>query len=150
VPLHQVAPSWVVLPLNSRNIFSMEMNSQQCRYVRCSNFIMDFQCFDVKFKSCMCILSYSYLCKVKQCRYTPWRLLGERRYSSHSFTTSALDGGEWSVLRLGHTLPPGKGPLLPIGQESGWAPELVCAHRLEELSFAPAGDRTSITRSSSP
>jgi hypothetical protein len=25
--------------------------------------------------------------------YTPWRRLGERRYSSYSFTTSALDGG---------------------------------------------------------
>jgi hypothetical protein len=32
--------------------------------------------------------------KVKQSLYTPWRRLGERRYSSYSFTTSALDGGE--------------------------------------------------------
>jgi hypothetical protein len=30
--------------------------------------------------------------KIKQSRYTPWRRLGERRYSSYSFTTSALDG----------------------------------------------------------
>jgi hypothetical protein len=35
---------------------------------------------------------------------------GERRYSSYSFTTSALDGGEWSASRLGRALPPGKGP----------------------------------------
>jgi hypothetical protein len=30
--------------------------------------------------------------KVKHSRYTPWRRLGERRYSSYSFMTSALDG----------------------------------------------------------
>jgi hypothetical protein len=30
--------------------------------------------------------------KVKQSRCTPWRRLRERRYSSYSFTTSALDG----------------------------------------------------------
>jgi hypothetical protein len=33
----------------------------------------------------------------KQSRYTPRRRLGERRYSSYSFLTSALDGGEWSA-----------------------------------------------------
>jgi hypothetical protein len=54
--------------------------------------------------------------------------------------TSALDGGEWSVSRPGHALPLGKGPLVPIGQEAGWAPELVWTHRIEEKSFSPAGD----------
>jgi hypothetical protein len=33
---------------------------------------------------------------------------GERRYSSYSFTTSALDGGEWSASRPGSALPLGK------------------------------------------
>jgi hypothetical protein len=33
---------------------------------------------------------------------------GERRYSSYSFTTSALDGGEWSASRPGCALPPGE------------------------------------------
>jgi hypothetical protein len=37
------------------------------------------------------------------------RRLGERRYSSYSYLTSALDGGEWSASRLGHALPLGKG-----------------------------------------
>jgi hypothetical protein len=46
--------------------------------------------------------------KVKQSRYTPWRRLGERRYSSYSFITSALDRGEWSASRSGRVLPPGK------------------------------------------
>jgi hypothetical protein len=32
--------------------------------------------------------------KVKVSRYKPWRRLGERRYSSYSFSTSAPDGGE--------------------------------------------------------
>jgi hypothetical protein len=57
--------------------------------------------------------------------------VGERRYSSYSFLTSALDGGEWSASRLGRALPPGKGPPVPIVQEAGWAPELVWTQRLE-------------------
>jgi hypothetical protein len=47
-------------------------------------------------------------------------------------------------------LPPGKEPPVPIVQEAGWAPEPVWTQRLKEKSFAPAGDRTSIVRSSSP
>jgi hypothetical protein len=35
--------------------------------------------------------------KLKLSRYTSPRLLGERRYSSYSFSTSALDGDEWSA-----------------------------------------------------
>jgi hypothetical protein len=31
---------------------------------------------------------------VKLSRYMPWRYMGERRYSSYSYLTSALDGGE--------------------------------------------------------
>jgi hypothetical protein len=37
--------------------------------------------------------------------------------------------------------------LVPTGQEAGWARELVWTQRLEEKSFAPARDRTSIARS---
>jgi hypothetical protein len=47
--------------------------------------------------------------KVKQSRYTPWRRLGgERRYSSYSFSTSALDGGECSASRPGRDFTPGE------------------------------------------
>ena len=35
--------------------------------------------------------------------------------------TVALEDGEWSAARPGHTLPPGKDPVL-IVQEAGWAP----------------------------
>jgi hypothetical protein len=74
---------------------------------------------------------------------------GERRYSSHSFSTSALDGGEWSESRPGRALAPGKEPPVPIVQEAGWAPESVWTQKLEKKSFASAGDSTSTTRSSS-
>jgi hypothetical protein len=43
--------------------------------------------------------------------------------------------GEWSASRPGCALAPGKWPSVPIGQEAGWAPELVCTQRLEEKSF---------------
>jgi hypothetical protein len=82
-------------------------------------------------------------CKVKLSRYTPWRRLGERIYSSYSFTTSTLAGGEWSASRHGRALALGKGPLVPIVQEAEWAPEVVWTQRLEDRSFAPARDQTS-------
>jgi hypothetical protein len=65
----------------------------------------------------------------------------ERRYSSYSFTTSVLDGGEWSAW---------KGHPVPIVQEAGWAPEPVWTRRLEDKSLTSAGDQTSIARSSNP
>jgi hypothetical protein len=58
-----------------------------------------------------------------------------RRYNSYSFSTSALDGGEWLASRPGRSLAPGKVPPLPIVQEAGCAPELVWTQRLEEKSF---------------
>jgi hypothetical protein len=58
--------------------------------------------------------------------------------------------GEWSASRPGRALPPGKGPPVLIVQEAGWASEQVWTQMLEEKSFAPAGDRTSIARLSSP
>jgi hypothetical protein len=48
--------------------------------------------------------------KVKQSRYTPWRLFGGEEYSSYLFTTSAQDGGEWSASRFCRALPLGIGP----------------------------------------
>jgi hypothetical protein len=42
---------------------------------------------------------------------------------------------------------PGKGLPVPIVQEAGWASEPIWPQRLEEKSFAPAGDRTLIARS---
>jgi hypothetical protein len=75
---------------------------------------------------------------------------GERRYSSYSFTTSALEGVSGQHHAPAALLPPGKGPPVPIGQEAGWAPQPVWTQRLQEKFFAPAGDRTPIARSTSP
>jgi hypothetical protein len=72
---------------------------------------------------------------------------GEEVYSSYSFLTSALDGGEWSASCPGRALPPGKGLPVPIGQEAGWAPEPVWTQRLEEKSSASVGDRTPVVQS---
>jgi hypothetical protein len=47
---------------------------------------------------------------VKQSRYMPWRRLEERRYSSYSFSTSALDGMSGQRHAPAALLPPGKGP----------------------------------------
>jgi hypothetical protein len=63
--------------------------------------------------------------------------LGNSRYSSYSFLTSALERGEWSASRPGGPLPP-----VPIVQEVGWAPEPVWTQRLEGKSRASIGDQT--------
>jgi hypothetical protein len=73
--------------------------------------------------------------------------LGERRYSSYSLLTSALEGGEWSASRPGRALPPRKEPPVPIVQEAGRAPEPVWTQRLEEKSSASVGDRTPAVQS---
>jgi hypothetical protein len=59
----------------------------------------------------------------------------ERRYSSYSFLTLALDDGEWSASCTSYTLAPGKGPPVSTVQEAGWAPDPVWTQRLEEKSF---------------
>jgi hypothetical protein len=43
----------------------------------------------------------------------------ETRYSSYSFTTLALDGGEWSASRPGRALPPGE-RILGTHCTEGW------------------------------
>jgi hypothetical protein len=57
---------------------------------------------------------------------------GERRYSSYSFTNSAL--GEVSGQRPDHALTPGKGSPVPITQESALALEPVRTQMLEKKS----------------
>jgi hypothetical protein len=64
---------------------------------------------------------------------------GERLYSSYSFTTSALEEGEWSASRPGRALLVGKEPPLRIRQDAWWALEPVWTQRLEEKSRASAG-----------
>jgi hypothetical protein len=82
--------------------------------------------------------------KSKAVPLAPCRDNEERTYSSYSFLTSALDGGEWSASRPGRALPLGKGPMVPTGQDAELALEMVWTQRLEGKSFAPVGDRTPV------
>jgi hypothetical protein len=80
----------------------------------------------------------STILKAKAVHNTPMVAQGVEWWnSSYSFTTSALDGGEWSASRPGRALPPGKRPPVPIGQEARWAPEPVWTQMLEEKSSLP-------------
>jgi hypothetical protein len=72
----------------------------------------------------------------------------KKRYSSYTFLTSALEGGEWSASRPGCALPPGKEAPVPIVQEVGWAPGPVWTQRLEEKSSASVRDRNKVMYSS--
>jgi hypothetical protein len=60
----------------------------------------------------------------------------ERMYSSYSFFTSALGGGEWSASRPGRALLPVKGPPVLIVPEFGRALEPVWTQKLDE-KFLP-------------
>jgi hypothetical protein len=75
------------------------------------------------------------LLKAKAVPLHATQAIGERRYSSYSFLTSTLDGGELSASRPVCDLPTGKGPPVPIVQEAGWAPEPVWTQRLEGKPF---------------
>jgi hypothetical protein len=77
------------------------------------------------------------LLQAKAVPYTSWRRLGESRYSSYSFSTSALDGGEWSGSLLGRALSPGKGPPAPIEHKAWCAPQPVWTQRLEGKNPLP-------------
>jgi hypothetical protein len=75
---------------------------------------------------------------------------GERVYSSYSFTSSVLDGGEWSASRPGRALPPRKDPHGThctggwVGLRAGLDTE--ARGKIRCLCW----DRTWIARSSSP
>jgi hypothetical protein len=70
---------------------------------------------------------------------------GERKYSSCSFSTSALDGGEWSASRPG-----ARTPRYSLYRRLG-GPQSRSEPRGERKNpFVSAGERNSIARSSSP
>jgi hypothetical protein len=52
--------------------------------------------------------------------------------------TTALEGGEWSAVRPGRTLPPGKDPV-PFVQQAGWVPGPVWTGA---ENLAPTGIRS--------
>jgi hypothetical protein len=67
-------------------------------------------------------------------------------YSSYSFLTSALDGMSGQRHDPAALYHQGEGPPVPIGQEAGWASQLVWTQRIEEKCFASAGDRTPVVQ----
>jgi hypothetical protein len=120
-------------------------------YQRCNIKYLKYKNLKIYVKQSISTISYLILIlkQLNLSRYTPRRRLA-KKYSFYSLSTSAVDGGEWSASRPGRILTPGKGPPVPVVQEAGWAPEPVWTQRLEEKSFATAGDRTSTALWSSP
>jgi hypothetical protein len=84
--------------------------------------------------------------RVKLFRYRHTGAKQERKYSSYSFLTSALNGGEWSASRPGRALPAGN------DSRSHWIEGWVglragLTQGLKERSFVSAGDRTPVVHS---
>jgi hypothetical protein len=65
-------------------------------------------------------LSNFHLCKCKAVPLCHVGAKGERRNSSYSFLTSALNGDEWSVSLPSHALSLEKGPLVSTHWIGGW------------------------------
>jgi hypothetical protein len=76
---------------------------------------------------------------IKLSRYAMQAPRGERMYSSYSFLTLALHGGEWPLSRPGSNLLPEKDPQYPLHRKLD-GPQLVWTQRLEEKFFASASD----------
>jgi hypothetical protein len=66
--------------------------------------------------------------QAKLSRYLHADAKEERRYSSYSFLTSALDGCEWSASRPGRALPAGKNLRYPLDRRLG-GPQSWSGHR---------------------
>jgi hypothetical protein len=81
-------------------------------HVRSHIFVTDGQKASVFLYGSFWLTNGEYIQKLKLSHEGVW---GERRYSSYSFSTSALDGGEYSVSRPGHAITSEKGPPVPTG-----------------------------------
>jgi hypothetical protein len=66
--------------------------------------------------------------KIKQSRYTPWRRLEGEKYSSYSFTTSALDGVSGQHHAPAAFYPRGKNPRYQLYRRLG-GPHSRSGHR---------------------
>jgi hypothetical protein len=85
-------------------------------------------CIIVEYCSCSSPWAVEQFQANKLSHYTPRRRLGERRYSSYSFSTSALDRGEWSASRPSRALPRGNDPQYPLYRRLG-GPQSPSGHR---------------------
>jgi hypothetical protein len=80
------------------------------------------------------LMTYKKVKKVKLSRHRHAGAKGEIKYSSYSFVYLGTRRGEWSVLCPGSAVTP-----VPIGQQAGWASELVRKQRLQKKSYALPG-----------
>jgi hypothetical protein len=71
-----------------------------------------------------------------------WRRRGESTYTSYSFTISALDGVSGESHAPAALYPRGKDPRYPLYRRLGGPQSPSGNQRVEEKSFASAGDRT--------
>jgi hypothetical protein len=70
----------------------------------------------------------------------------DRRCSSYSFLTSAVDGSEWSASRPGRVLPPEKGSRYSLDRRLGGTSQLVWTQRLEGVPFKMQPNNSHILR----
>jgi hypothetical protein len=77
----------------------------------------------------------------------PYRRQRWESYSSYSFLTSTLYGGEWSVSHPGRALPPGKDPHHTHWTEGWVGLRAGLDTEPREKSFASARDRTLVMQS---
>jgi hypothetical protein len=117
--------------LNPDAVYTV-MNHCYYKHTKLLSIILNNGCSSLVFHSIVGTL-YTLL-RLKLSHYMPRRRLGERRYSSYSFSTPALDGGEWLSVTPRPRFSPGE-RTPGIVQEAEWAPEPVWTQRLEEKSF---------------
>jgi hypothetical protein len=114
-----------------RRLWSSESSGMYCR-------VLNWMSTDVSVVRAIILhgsISQKTTLNIKQSRYTPWKLLEGEEYSSYSFTTSALDGSEWSASRPSRALSPEKWPPLPTGQEAARASEPVWIEARGKIHF---------------
>jgi hypothetical protein len=87
--------------------------------------------------------------KSKAVALPPCSAKRERKYSSYSFLTSALDGVRGQRHTPAAPYPQGKGTRYPLDRRL-CGPELVWTQRLEETSFTTARDHPASQRSQKP
>jgi hypothetical protein len=81
---------------------------------------------------------------VKLSHYSSYRRQGGEEYSSYSFLTSTLYGGEWSVSRPGRALPPEKDLLCPLDRRPGGLQSWSGYRSYRKKSLASAWNRTTV------
>jgi hypothetical protein len=157
IPKSGCRPKWGLCTLNS-TAYGPRTQEEHCRLKWCKTLwhspSLSYQSVDTEFAEMFLIFCIVLLRRNSLLYYTAFEQVtiahrswsyrnkshegawGERKYCSHSFSTSTLDGGEWSASGPRPRFTTLKGPSVPIVQEAGWTPEPVWTQMLEEKSFS--------------